>query len=249
MKQIHSIREELSMDCAEILAELQRRADPQTVKSMTRFGVPSDGMLGVQVSTVRELAKEVGKSHSLAAELWNTGVYEARILATLVDVPAEVTEEQMEQWVKDFDSWAICDGCCNNLFVRTVYAHQKAVQWSSRRHEYVKRAGFTLIAVLAVHDKKTPDAHFLPYFPIILRECDDDRNFVRKAVNWALRQLGKRSVLLNSQAIATAQQIRKVGTRSAEWIANDALRELESERVQERLRKRAEKEQKKRRSK
>jgi len=153
----------------------------------------------------------------------------------MIDDPKEVTEVQMERWVKDFDSWDICDQCCSNLFDKTDLAYQKAVEWSAREEEFVKRAGFVLMAALAVHDKKAEDEAFLQFLPLIKRESTDARNFVKKAVNWALRQIGKRNIVLNTKAIETAKEIRKLETRSAQWIAADALRELTSEKIQRRL--------------
>jgi 3-methyladenine DNA glycosylase AlkD len=146
-----------------------------------------------------------------------------------------VTEKQMESWVKDFDSWDICDQCCSNLFDKTKFAHKKAIEWSKRREEFVKRAGFVLMATLAVHDKEAGDKEFLKFLPIIIREATDDRNFVKKAVNWALRQIGKRNSALNKIAIQTAKEIQKIDSKSAKWIASDAIRELTSEAVQKKL--------------
>jgi 3-methyladenine DNA glycosylase AlkD len=163
---------------------------------MARFGIETSNALGISVSKLRKLAREIGPSHALAQELWESGIHEARGLAALIDEPKKVTEHQMERWVRAIDSWDICDGCCGNLFDKTPFAYRKAVEWSRREEEeYVKRAGFALMAWLAVHDKKASDAKFLRFLPIIRRESTDERNFVRKAVNWALRQTGKRSPL------------------------------------------------------
>ena len=182
------------------------------------------------------MAKEIGKNHDLAQPLWSSGIHEARLLATMIDTPKSVTEIQMESWVKDFDSWDLCDQCCLNLFRKTPLAHQKAVEWSARQEEFVKRAGFVLMATLAVHDKKAGDEVFIAWLPFIKREATDERNFVKKAVNWALRQIGKRNLTLNQVAIQTAQAIQQLDSKSARWIATDALRELTSEKVQQRLR-------------
>jgi 3-methyladenine DNA glycosylase AlkD len=184
------------------------------------------------------MAKRIGRDHALARELWASGIHEARVLAGLVDDPAAVTAAQLERWAKDFDSWDVCDGVCSNLFDRTPYAWDKAVAWSARSREFVKRAGFVLMAALAVHDKTAPDERFKNFLPLIEREAVDERNFVKKAVNWALRQIGKRNRALNRDAIAAAKRIRKVDSRSARWIAADALRELESDAVRQRLNKR-----------
>jgi len=184
------------------------------------------------------MAKEIGKNHLLAQRLWNSGVHEARILAGMIDPPEEVTEKQMERWVMDFDSWDVCDQVCSNLFDRTKFAHKKAMDWSKRGEEFVKRAGFVLMATLAVHDKEAGDKEFLKFFPIIKREARDERNFVKKAVNWALRQIGKRNLHLNQKASKTAKEIQGIDSKSAKWIASDAIRELTSETVQKRLRNR-----------
>lgn len=162
-------------------------------------------------------------------------MYEARVLAALIDNPSLVSEKQMEQCVRDFDSWGICDNCCGNLFDKTPFAYAKVLEWSKRKEEFVKRAGFVLIAYLAVHDKKAQDEQFISFFPLIKRTSVDERNFVKKAVNWALREIGKRNVALNKRAIALAKEIEKIDTQSACWIAKDALRELQSEGINARL--------------
>jgi 3-methyladenine DNA glycosylase AlkD len=184
---------------------------------------------------LRGIARELGRDHHLAQELWASGIHEARILACLIDEPSLATEEQMELWVKEFDSWDLCDQCCSNLFDRTGLAFEKAVEWSGREEEFVKRAGFVLMACLAVHDKKAGDEAFLEFLPLIKREAQDSRNFVRKAVNWALRQIGKRNPNLNRAAIEAAREIQKMDSRAARWIASDALRELTGQKVQSRL--------------
>jgi len=181
------------------------------------------------------MAKETGRDHSLAQELWASRIHEARIMAGFVDEPKLVTAEQMENWVKDFDSWDICDQVCSNLFDRTPFAHKKAIEWSNREEEFVKRAGFVLMAALSVHDKSAVDDEFLIFLHIIKREATDERNYVKKAVNWALRQIGKRNSTLNKKAIETAKEIQKLGSKSARWIASDAVRELTSKSVQDNL--------------
>ena len=191
-----------------------------------RFGINAKGTLGVSIPALRQLARRHRRNHALVLELWATGIHEARILAALVDDPAQVTARQMEQWVRDFDSWDVCDQVCSNLFDKTRFAWGKAVIWSGRRHEFVKRAGFVLMAVLAVHDKQADDKMFRRFFPLMIREADDERNFVRKAVNWALRQIGKRNAVLCREAIQTAHQIQALDSKAARWIATDALREL-----------------------
>lgn len=220
---------------AEILERLTSQANPENVAGMARFGINPQGTLGVSIPTLRQMAKETGKDHHLAQALWDSGLHEARILASMVDDPSLVSEEQMENWVKDFDSWDICDQVCSNLFDRTSYAYQKASEWSTREEIFVKRAGFTLMASLAMHDKKAQDEKFEQFFPTIARASTDERNFVRKAVNWALRGIGKRNRYLNGRAIQTAQEIQKIDSKTARWVAADALRELTSEKIQHRL--------------
>jgi 3-methyladenine DNA glycosylase AlkD len=203
---------------------------------MARFGISSTNTLGISIPTLRKMAREIGTNHVLAQQLWDSGIHEARILGAMVDDPQEVTVRQMENWVKDFDSWDVCDQCCSNLFDKTSFAHRKAAEWASRKEEFVKRAGFALMAALAVHDKKASDRQFERYLPLIKRESEDDRNFVKKAVNWALRQIGKRNRQLNRMAIETAKQIQKRDSRTAGWIATDAIRELTSGSVRKKLR-------------
>ncbi|MCX5754110.1 MAG: DNA alkylation repair protein [Candidatus Krumholzibacteria bacterium] len=221
-----------------IVAELESFANPANVVGMARYGIRAENALGISAPQLRGMAKKIGHDHALALDLWASGIHEARNLAGLVDDPVEVTEAQLERWVKDFDSWDICDGVCGNLFDKTPFAYEKAVAWSARPEEFVKRAGFVLMAALAVHDKKAPDGRFRKFLPLIERESADERNFVKKAVNWALRQIGKRNRALHRDAIAAAKRIRKIDSRSARWIAADALRELESDAVRERVNKR-----------
>jgi len=224
-----------SMQCQEILAYLRSKANPRNVEGMARYGISSKNTLGVPVPVLRDLAKKHKRQHALALELWGTGVHEARMLAGFVDDPKQVTEKQMEAWVREFDSWDICDQVCSNLFDRTPYAYPKAFEWSKRKEEFVKRAGFVLMAALAVHDKKADDARFLEFLPIIKREAGDERNFVRKATNWALRQIGKRSRMLNKAALETAREIAKMDSKAARWVAADAIKELESEKTRGRI--------------
>jgi 3-methyladenine DNA glycosylase AlkD len=223
------------MKCEDILNKLKALSNPEAVAGMARFGINPENILGISIPTLRGLARGIGKDHALAQELWSSGIHEARILASMIDDPKTVTEEQMEAWVKDFDSWDVCDQCCMNLFEKTEFAYQKCVEWSSRRDEFVKRAGFALMARLAVSDKRAGDEEFMKFLPIIKRESVDDRNYVRKAVNWSLRQIGKRNRSLNRAATMTAKEIQKIDSKSARWIASDALRELTSEKVQRRL--------------
>jgi 3-methyladenine DNA glycosylase AlkD len=184
------------------LARLHSLADPGSRAGMERFGIRAKKTLGVCMPKLRALARECGRDHDLAARLWESGLHEARILASLVDEPDRVTEEQAEQWAADFDSWNLCDQCCMNLFRRLPFARSLAVAWSARGEEFVKRAGFALMATLAVHDAKSNDAVFEEFLALVERESTDGRNFVRKAVNWALRQIGKRSMALNERRFA-----------------------------------------------
>jgi 3-methyladenine DNA glycosylase AlkD len=223
------------MEYEEIIAQLKSMSNSEAVEGMKRFGIKSPRAFGVSSPRIKMLVKKIGKNHQLAQQLWQVDMLETRAIACMIDEPRMVTEEQMEKWVHDFDSWAICDGCCNYLFRKTKFAHQKCFEWSSREEEYVKRAGFVMMAVLAVHDKKAADEQFEKFLPIIKRESVDERNFVKKAINWALRQIGKRNLSLNKKAIETAQAIKKIDSRSARWIASDALRELTSQAVQNRL--------------
>ncbi len=223
------------MQYDDILNKLKALSDPKAVASMARFGINPENTYGVSIPNLRKIAKETGVDHTLAQQLWTSGIHEARILASMVDDPKMVTEEQLESWVRDFDSWDVCDGCCMNLFEKTEFAYQKAVEWSSNDQEFIKRAGFVLMARLAVSDKKADNQQFEPFFSLIKREAGDHRNFVRKAVNWALRQIGKRNLNLNKKALDTAKEIQSMDSKSARWIASDAIRELTSKAVQERL--------------
>jgi 3-methyladenine DNA glycosylase AlkD len=223
------------MDSEKILKQLESLSNPEAVAGMARFGINPTNTYGVSIPVLRKMAKQIGKSHLLAEELWNSDIHEALILAPMIDFPDMVTEKQMERWVKNFDSWDICDQCCSNLFDKTKFAHKKAIEWSKRREEFVKRAGFVLMATLAVHDKEADHQKFLRFLPVIKREATDERNFVKKAVNWALRQIGKRNSALNKIAIQTAKEIQKIDSKSAKWIASDALRELTSGAVQKKL--------------
>ena len=225
-----------SASAGTILKRLRSLANPRNVEGTARFGITAKNVHGISTPVLQRMAREIGRDHALALELWKSGVFEARCVAALIDDPRLVTEEQMERWVMDFDNWAVCDNCCGRLFDKTPWAYRQASKWSRREEEYVKRAAFSLMAALAVHDKQAGDAKFLKFLPPIQRESSDERNFVKKAVNWALRQIGKRNAVLNKAAIKTAQEIRKIDSPSARWIAADVRRELMSEAVQNRLR-------------
>lgn len=193
---------------------------------MKRFGISVENAVGVSMTELRKFARPLGHDHKLAQELWRSGIHEARILASIVDEPARVTKAQMERWIRAFDSWDLCDQVCMNLFDKTPFAYEKAIEWSERKPEFQKRAGFALMACLAWHDRESPDSRFRDFLPFIEREGGDERNFVKKAVNWALRQIGKRSPGLRRSAVASAKRIAKQESRSAKWIASDAIREL-----------------------
>jgi 3-methyladenine DNA glycosylase AlkD len=223
------------MQYEDIIVKIKSLYNPEALAGMARFGINPDNNYGVSVTALRKMAKEIGVDHDLAIQLWQSGIHEARMMACLIDNPKLVTQEQMQNWVMDFDSWDICDQCCSNLFRKTEYARQKVLEWSSADEEFVKRAGFVLMAVLAVHDEKADDSLFGHFLPVIKAGATDGRNFVRKAVNWALRQIGKRNLYLNSKAIETAKEIQHIDTRSARWIASDSIRELSSQAVQDRL--------------
>jgi 3-methyladenine DNA glycosylase AlkD len=216
---------------------LKSLGDPKAVEGMARFGIQSNNSFGVSVPKLRTLAREVGRDHMLALKLWETGVHDARLLATMIDNPKQITIDQMDEWVRDFDSWDIVDGCCGNLFDKTPFAVAKAKEWCKREEEFVKRAGFVLMAELAVHDRQAKDKLFLDFLPLIVAGASDKRNFVKKAVNWALRQIGKRNLKLNKAAVSTALKVRKMESGAAKWVASDALRELKSAQVLKRLRK------------
>jgi len=218
-----------------MVSELRSLGRPVDLDVMARYGIFGREILGVRTPELKRLARSVGKDHSLARGLWSTGIFEARLLAAMVDDPDKVTEAQMERWAKGFDSWAVCDTACLYLFDRTRFAYDKVTEWSSREEEYVKRASFALMAVLAVHDKDAPDSVFLDLLPVIMRESTDDRRYVKKAVNWALRQIGKRNLRLNKAAIGVAVKISRQDSRASRWIASDALRELRSDAVRTRL--------------
>ena len=217
----------MTVNSAHVLAELRRLANPTNVAGMARFGIVGQKLLGISVVQLRAIAKRIGRDHALAEQLWASGVFEARILAAFVAEPAQVTRRQANAWAKDFECWADCDGVCIHLFRKTPFAHELAVAWSRRREELVKRAGFTMMATLAVHDKAASNEVFRSYLVRVQEEATDERHNVKKGVNWALRQIGKRNPMLNREAIHTAKVIRAKDSRAARWIAGDALRELQ----------------------
>ena len=215
------------MTLDQVIAMLKEHANPQNVQGMARFGIRPTHALGIAIPTLRNIAKEIGKNQPLAFELWNSGIHEARILASMIAKPHLFSPQQMEDWVNDFDSWDVCDQVCGNLFDKTPYAYQKALEWCHREQEFVRRAGFVTMAELAVHDKQATDEQFLPFFPLIKQYAVDERNFVKKAVNWALRQIGKRNSHLRALAVEWAEAIKQIDSKAARWIAKDALKELQ----------------------
>lgn len=219
-----------------VIDELRRTGTRRNVEGMARFGIRPTKAFGVAKPKLDVLARKIGRNHGLAQELWATGFHDAKILAGMIDEPSKVSAGQMEAWVRDFDNWDTCDGTCCHLFVFAAPAWKKAIAWTRRKKEFQKRAGFALAAYLAYRDKAASDYKFLKVLKIIEREAGDERNFVRKAVNWALRNIGKRNLKLNRAAIATGERLRQRESRSARWIAADALRELRGEAVQVRLR-------------
>ena len=218
---------------SEALALIKQSARPAELDGMARFGLTGEGRLGLSVPSMRAIAKDLGRHHELALALWETGIPDARIVASMVAVPAELTSRQMDAWVKGFVAWDVCDQTCLNAFRASPLAWRKVHVWSTRQDEFVRRAAFSLLATLAVHDKVATDAMFIDALALVEAAAHDERNFVKKAVNWALRNIGKRNARLHDAAIACATRIRQQGSKAARWIAADALRELESAVVRE----------------
>ena len=223
------------MNIDDAMRRLEDLKDPETVAGMARYGINAENTLGVSIPKLRKLARDAGKDHGLALALWDTGIHEARILAGMVDDPGAVTEEQMDTWAADFNSWDVCDQVCMNLFWLTPYAYDKCYEWCSAEPEFTKRAGFALMARLAWSDKEASDEKIAGFLAPIEREASDERNYVKKAVNWALRQVGKRNLNLNGLAVGCAKRIAEMDSKAARWVAADALKELQSEAVQRRL--------------
>jgi 3-methyladenine DNA glycosylase AlkD len=220
---------------AAVLRELKSRAEACRRAKMAYFGINVSTAHGISAPELHRLAKQIGKDHPLARELWLAGVHEARIIATLIGEPDKLNATEMDRWARDFNSWDIVDSACH-FYAYSRLAWKMAAAWSHRREEFVKRAGFSLMAYLSYKDKTASDERFVRFLPLIEREAYDERNFVRKAVNWALRNIGKRNLRLNREAIRAAERIRRQGSRAARWVAADALRELKSPAVQARLR-------------
>jgi len=220
---------------ANIINILKNQYNYKNIVGMARFGIKTKSAFGIPIPELRKLAKKIGRDHVLANELWKTKIHEARLLAGFIEDPKKLTEQQMERWAKDFDSWDICDQVCSNVFDKSPRAFDKALEWSKRKEEFVKRAGFAMMAALAVHDKEAKDKLFANFFSSIKLAASDERNFVKKAVNWALRQIGKRNMPLNEKAVSLAKDMAEFESASARWIANDALRELTSSKVLKRI--------------
>jgi 3-methyladenine DNA glycosylase AlkD len=222
-------RDEPKASVDSILAWFKKRSSAASREGMARYGIPAENASGVSVADIRLLAKRVGRDHALALALWESGSYEARMLTPFVDEPGRVTAAQMDRWCRDFDSWAICDALCFHLFDKTPHAWKKIAKWSDARPEFVKRAAFALLASVALHDKTAPDKPFLDSFPLIERAATDERNFVKKAVSWALRGIGKRNPKLHAAAVKFAGRLAKSPHPTARWIGRDVLGDLATE--------------------
>lgn len=229
------------MDIDKIITKLHSMQNPEAVKGMSRFGINQNNNLGISVYHLRQLAKKVGVNHDIALQLWNSGIHDARLLACFIDDPLKINGQQMNAWAHDFDSWDICDQACTSLFDKSPYAWDMVFIWSKSDHEFVKRGAFSLLAGLAIHDVKSNDNRFLDCVSLIKKNAVDDRNYVKKAVSWAVRNIGKRNLFLNKLMIKLSQEIIELESRSARWIARDALGELTSERVQIRIKKKEKK--------
>ena len=217
----------------QVIANLKQHTNAGAVEDMARFGIKPAHALGISIPTLRKLAKEIGRNQALAVALWASGIHEARILASMIAEPQLVSIELMEAWVNDFDTWDLCDQVCGNLFDKTPYAYQKATEWCQQEKEFVRRAGFVMMAELAVHDKQAPDEAFVQFFPLIKHYAGDGRNFVKKAVNWALRQIGKRNSHLRALALECAYEIQEMDSKTARWVAKDALKELQAKEIRD----------------
>jgi 3-methyladenine DNA glycosylase AlkD len=222
-------------DVSSIIASLQRLATTATREGLVRFAIPNHRAFGVSMGNIQKLAKQLGRNHELALKLWETGWYEARLLTAFVDDPACVTPAQMDRWCRDFDNWAVCDTLCFHLFDRTPHAFRKVAQWSTKRNEFEKRAAFALLWALALHDKQTGDAPFVESLVIVERAATDERNFVKKAVNMALRAIGTRNATLHAAAVDVAQRLAASPDATARWVGKDALRKLASPATTKRL--------------
>ncbi|MCB9426317.1 MAG: DNA alkylation repair protein [Flavobacteriales bacterium] len=220
------------MTYEQIISRLHELANPEKiVYKENKFGVKTQNSLGIYHKDLNTLAREIGKNSELAQQLFDSGIYEARLLCSKICKPRDVTEAQMEQWVKVFDNWEICDSFCMALFAKNDLAVAKINEWSTREPEFEKRAAFATMAAYCMADKKADNSVFVSFFPIILEACHDERLYVKKAVNWALRSIGKRNIDLNRKAILLAKEILQLEGKAPNWIATDAIKELEKENV------------------
>jgi len=226
------------MNLKEIVAFLDDKKNLSNVAGMARYGISTNNTYGISIPVLRQKAKEVGTDHQLAIDLFRTGIHEAKILAALIDDPSQVHQRQMEDWIKGFDSWDVTDQVCNILFDKTEHAWKMATKWAKRKGEYEKRAAYSIMAGLAVHDTISPDSQFRSLFPDIIYGAQDERNYVKKAVSWALRNIGKRNASLNKAAIRVAEGLKKLENKSGRWIGADAFRELMSLAVKEKIKSR-----------
>ena len=217
----------------QLIEKLKSRLDQ--LKGMAKYGINTENRLGVSIPDIRKIAKEFGNNHTIALELWNTGYADAKITAALIDEPEKVTEEQMEKWVKEINSWDVCDQICMNLFDKTPLAWKKIIDWANREEEFVKRTAFSLLACLAWHDKKADDSKFIEYFPIIKKNVIDERNYVKKAISWSIRHIGKRNLKLYKESLKLANEIKKINSKTAKWIGSEVIRDLNSESTKKRL--------------
>jgi len=215
----------------DIVSKLKSKANPDNLEGMTRYGISTTNRLGVSIPELRKTAKEIGKNHKLASQLWAKGIDETKILASMIAEEDKLTEEQAEKWVVDFNSWDVCDQVCMNLFRKMPFAGKKIKEWSKRKEEFVKRAAFSLIACVAVYYKEMPDDKFIKFLPIIKNGSTDERNYVKKAVSWALRNIGKKNKNLNKEVIKFAQEMERVDSKPAKWIARDTLKDIQRETV------------------
>ncbi len=223
------------MNYEDVMKRLESMGDPEAMKGMARYGINPKNNLGISIYKLRSLAKEIGTDHALSLQLWDSGIHDARLLAIFIADPAKVTEEQMDLWAADFDSWDVCDQACTSLFDATPHAWKKISEWAERDEEFVKRAAFSIIAGLTVHDKDASNDQFEQLGSVIRKHAVDERNYVKKAVNWALRNIGKRNWALNTKMIQLAKELQTTKSKSARWIANDAIRELTGEKVKRKL--------------
>jgi len=218
----------------DVVTELKSKANPDNLKGMARYGMDISNRLGVSIPILRKLAKEIGKDHKLALELWKKGIDETKILASMIAAENKLTEEEAEKWVAGFNSWDVCDQVCMNLFKKMPFAEKKIKEWSKREEEFIRRAAFTLIACIAVYDKEKPDNEFIKFFPLIKEAATDERNYVKKAVSWALRNIGKRNKNLNKKVTKFARELECLQSKTAKWIARDTLRDTQRETVKNR---------------